>query len=858
MSNCKGHELKETCIECDVRQLARNHYFYGKLMTARDFTDEQDYHRGKALRHNRYLHGWGTVCGLKVKQHPNPACQSQYVVIEPGTAIDCCGREILVTREEYFDFRARLIELWKEQHGENAELDDKPHTLQICIRYNECETEEVPAVLGECGCDETACQPNRITEGYAFEVILDPVIEADDPIGVRFELQNTVNVAHARRVAVHDDTERLYILKGANPATLFVANTVNHSIIASQAFADSDGLEVAVSPDGDWIFVALKKTGEANPKILVLDANNLAAPPFNTLTVTGGATGNIRLVVAPDGRLYVMSSSLNQVWVWGADVTTTTPPVAPIVVAVGTAPVDIEIGRDGAYVYTANHDTANVSAIKTADLTVTNIAVGTGATAKPAALGVAATAVGDNLAVVDRDTQTLYLIGWRPEAATPAERVVPLGAPVTGFAHHPIEVLTSPAGAWIYVLEQDDTDDKAYVQAVDAHRVELGEPNVLSAAEPVGVNPQDLALTSDGRRLYVAYDGTDAPDDVDEGGVAIIDVIEEPCADLFKRALDGCPSCDDGNCLVLATIKDYVANQRVTDDRLDNLTDRKLLPSTELITEVVKCILERGGGEGERGEQGPPGLPGQNGLGIDAVSATFVDCDEPGSATITGAPPNRTLVLKIPRGCDGDDGQPGLGIDDVKVTFVGCDQPGSATIQVINGKRTLVLTIPGACDKDLTHICAINWDHGKQTSIAKIRAQGFLIAFDRPVLNSDLHRHSFIVLANSTPTQSVFVCWCELLGEVQGGNFTPPCNIGSEFKREGNPNALVNGARFFSPSLPNLPSGDYRIVVKGDFIRDLNGKGVDANHLPKWLPVEPTGDGVEGGTFESWVTVVQG
>jgi len=44
--------------------------------------------------------------------------------------------------------------------------------------------------------------------------------------------------------------------------------------------------------------------------------------------------------------------------------------------------------------------------------------------------------------------------------------------------------------------------------------------------------------------------------------------------------------------------------------------------------------------------------------------------------------------------------------------------------------------------------------------------------------------------------------------------------------------------------------------VNGDFIRDKNNRGVDANHLPPWLSGgRPTGDGVEGGTFESWLVV---
>src|ERR1700748_3411821 len=126
------------CVECDIPQLARNNYFTGKLLVERDFTDEQHYFMGKERRHNQRLHGWGAVCGLKVSPHPNPACADRYVLIDPGTAIDCCGREILVRHQECFDFKARYLENWQAQNGPNEKPSDTPVELQICISYREC------------------------------------------------------------------------------------------------------------------------------------------------------------------------------------------------------------------------------------------------------------------------------------------------------------------------------------------------------------------------------------------------------------------------------------------------------------------------------------------------------------------------------------------------------------------------------------------------------------------------------------------------------------------------------------------------------------------------------------------------
>ena len=40
------------CTPCEIPQLARNTFFDGKPMSARDFADEQDYFLGKHRRHS--------------------------------------------------------------------------------------------------------------------------------------------------------------------------------------------------------------------------------------------------------------------------------------------------------------------------------------------------------------------------------------------------------------------------------------------------------------------------------------------------------------------------------------------------------------------------------------------------------------------------------------------------------------------------------------------------------------------------------------------------------------------------------------------------------------------------------------
>src|SRR5687767_4724570 len=44
----------------------RLNYFYGQLLGVADFQTEQNFFREKLKLHNRCLHGYGVICGLKV------------------------------------------------------------------------------------------------------------------------------------------------------------------------------------------------------------------------------------------------------------------------------------------------------------------------------------------------------------------------------------------------------------------------------------------------------------------------------------------------------------------------------------------------------------------------------------------------------------------------------------------------------------------------------------------------------------------------------------------------------------------------------------------------------------------------
>ena len=74
--------------------LSRPHYFSGKLLTDQDLNQEQTYFIEKFKRHNRSLHGFGVVFGLKVSTDKGK------VKVSAGMGLDCEGNEIIIPSDQ--------------------------------------------------------------------------------------------------------------------------------------------------------------------------------------------------------------------------------------------------------------------------------------------------------------------------------------------------------------------------------------------------------------------------------------------------------------------------------------------------------------------------------------------------------------------------------------------------------------------------------------------------------------------------------------------------------------------------------------------------------------------------------------
>lgn len=136
----------------------------GQILTAADLTSLQTYIKAKHRLHNRYLHGWGVVCGLEV------VCDDcdGYVTIRPGYAIDPCGEDIVVAQDTPFNVIAAIRACCDAQRAKTGLCDpwvpppdpgcrDAETHWCIALKYKEVETaytRTLPVALPtpSCGC----------------------------------------------------------------------------------------------------------------------------------------------------------------------------------------------------------------------------------------------------------------------------------------------------------------------------------------------------------------------------------------------------------------------------------------------------------------------------------------------------------------------------------------------------------------------------------------------------------------------------------------------------------------------------------------------------------------------------------
>jgi hypothetical protein len=146
-------------LEC----LDRTRFFAGQLLSEADLNNEQSYWMAKSRLHNRYLHGWGIVCGLQVTCSD---CDG-WVNINPGYALDPCGNDIIVCEGQSFNVLQAIQACCKPKQTSNCSplrsspavnCQDLVQTWCITLEYKEQSSRMVTPLQqntsksGGCGC----------------------------------------------------------------------------------------------------------------------------------------------------------------------------------------------------------------------------------------------------------------------------------------------------------------------------------------------------------------------------------------------------------------------------------------------------------------------------------------------------------------------------------------------------------------------------------------------------------------------------------------------------------------------------------------------------------------------------------
>jgi hypothetical protein len=199
----------------------RLHFATGLLLAEEDFRAEQLYHRSRLARVLTYLHGAGTVAGLRVVVDPaNPNADpstEEMLTVQDGMAIDRLGRLLEVDRLRclrlmrwydnapgellnqafHTDFLIRV-----EEGGTLTDITASGVVVDIFMRFVVCEQGKTPAFRTGPFDALDAVQPSRLRDGV--ELTLIPRIEAAPPLPLNlFPDLNAFGTAEERRVALN-------------------------------------------------------------------------------------------------------------------------------------------------------------------------------------------------------------------------------------------------------------------------------------------------------------------------------------------------------------------------------------------------------------------------------------------------------------------------------------------------------------------------------------------------------------------------------------------------------------------------------------------------------------------------------
>jgi hypothetical protein len=204
----------------------RNRYFYGKLLTVRDFESEQKYFNDKRRLLNRLLFGSGVLAGMQVV-----AVDDKTITVENGVALDYLGREVVIPSP--VTLKLSMIDGFTN--------NEYKKNVYLYVAYDEKGREPVHSVGNSTVRGDEVGEYNRFLESYRLYVKEEaPSPSSFEHAGILEEIVTLFQDLHVRVT--------LRMPKYANPgdvvdATLVVEKTLQTPRISLSMSYDADGFE---------------------------------------------------------------------------------------------------------------------------------------------------------------------------------------------------------------------------------------------------------------------------------------------------------------------------------------------------------------------------------------------------------------------------------------------------------------------------------------------------------------------------------------------------------------------------------------------------------------------------------------
>lgn len=210
----------------------RNRYFYGKLLTVRDFEAEQNYVMDKRRLMNRLLFGSGIITGLKVDK-----IDFHTISIQSGAALDNLGREIIVPAP--ITTRLSLIDGFAQ--------NDSNRELYLCLAYSERGREPVHTLERNNESIGDLSEHNRVQEVYQLILKENPA---------EFEQYGTMQLKE-QRVNFYQDERVKMFMKGPKYAQagipfdlhIYVVKTNVEAQVILDCKLEMDGVQLQSGSD---------------------------------------------------------------------------------------------------------------------------------------------------------------------------------------------------------------------------------------------------------------------------------------------------------------------------------------------------------------------------------------------------------------------------------------------------------------------------------------------------------------------------------------------------------------------------------------------------------------------------------